>query len=106
MSCLSSSSKTPSSSSSSDQSSSNDVKQELSAGYLKDHFNVAFFDCKCCCDASKEMSKCQTGSIEFLRDMQEYLNLPEYRLNCRCSCDDTNTPIKFGINLTPSNDFK
>lgn len=102
MSCSSSSSK----SSSSDQSSSNEKKQEISGGYLKDHFNLAFFDCKCCCDASKEMSKCQTGSIEFLRDMQEYLNLPEYRLNCRCSCDETNTPIKFGINLTPANDFK
>jgi hypothetical protein len=102
MNYLSSSTKT----SSSQQSSSNDIKQEISTGYLKDHFNVLFFDCKCCCDASKEMPKCQTGSLEFLRDIQEYINLPEYRLNCRCICDDTNTPIKFGINLTPANDLK
>jgi hypothetical protein len=97
---------------SSSVSSKNDNKQETSTvlnGYLKDHFNVSFVDCKCCCDASKEISKCQTGSLDFLRDIQEYVNLPEYRLNCRCICGDNeqnNTPIKFGINLTPANDLK
>jgi hypothetical protein len=91
---------------SSQQSSTNDKNQEILTGYLKDHFNVSFIDCKCCCDASKEISKCQTGSLDFLRDIQEYIHLPEYRLNCRCICDDNNTPIKFGINLTPANDLK
>jgi hypothetical protein len=101
MSCLSNSTN------SSQQSSSNDNNQKLSTGgYLKDHFNVSFFDCKCCCDASKEMSQCQNGSLDFLRNIQEYLHLPEYRLNCRCICDDNHTPMKFGINLTPANDLK
>ncbi|UJR15726.1 hypothetical protein I4U23_002661 [Adineta vaga] len=83
--------------------------QEASTGYLKDHFNVSFVDCKCCCDASKEISRCQTSSSEFLRDIQEYLTMPEYRLNCRCICGDNeenNTPMKFGINVTPANDLK
>ncbi|CAF0830175.1 unnamed protein product [Rotaria sordida] len=99
-------------SSSQQQTSTNDHNQETSKilnGYLKDHFNVSFIDCKCCCDASKEISKCQNGSLEFLRHIQEYINLPEYRLNCRCICGDNeqnNTPIKFGINLTPANDLK
>jgi hypothetical protein len=101
MSCISSSTNT----SSSQKSSTNDNKQETSNGYLKDHFNVSFMDCKCCCDASKEISRCQTGSLDFLRDIQEYINPPEYRLNCRCICGD-NEQIKFGINLTPANDLK
>lgn len=87
-------------------SSSNDQKQENSTGYLKDHFNMSFFDCKCCCDASKEILKCEKQSLDFLRD---YIHMPEYRLNCRCMCDDNkinNTSMKFGINLTPANDFK
>ena len=105
MSCFQNSSNTSSSSSSSP---SNETKSNVSsAGYLKDHFNMSFFNCKCCCDASKELSTCQTGSFDFLRDIQDYIHTPEYRLNCRCICDDNNqTPMKFGINLTPANDFK
>jgi len=96
------------SSSTNSSSSTHDNNQETSTvlnGYLKDHFNVSFVDCKCCCDASKEISQCQTGSLDFLRDIQDYVNLPEYRLNCQCICGD-NTPMKFGINLTPANDLK
>jgi hypothetical protein len=52
------------------------------------------------------MSQCQNGSLDVLRDIQEYLHLPEYRLNCRCICDDNHTTMKFGINLTPANDLK
>jgi hypothetical protein len=77
--------------------------------YLKDHFNVSFVDCKCCCDASKEIAPCQTGSLDFLRDIQDYINMPEYRLNCRCMCGEnepTTMPMKFGIHLTPTNDLK
>ncbi|CAF1342420.1 unnamed protein product [Adineta steineri] len=99
--------------SSSTNSSTRDYNQKQTStilnGYLKDHFNVSFIDCKCCCDASKEISKCQTNSLEFLRDIHEYINIPEYRLNCRCICGDNeqnNTPMKFGINLTPANDLK
>ena len=83
----------------------NNNKQETVNGYLKDHFNVSFIDCKCCCDASKELSKCQMGSLDFLRHIREYIHLPEYRLNCRCICGD-NEQMKFGINLTPANDLK
>ena len=95
-----------------EQSSTNTNNRESASilnGYLKDHFNVSFVDCKCCCDASKEISRCQNGSLEFLRDIQEYINLPEYRLNCRCICGDNehnHAPVKFGINLTPANDLK
>ncbi|CAF3658523.1 unnamed protein product [Rotaria socialis] len=93
-------------------STTNDQKSATSNvlnGYLKDHFNVSFVDCKCCCDASKEISKCQNGSLDFLRDIQEYITMPEYRLNCQCVCGDNeqnNAPIKFGLNLTPANDLK
>lgn len=90
-------------------SSSSQQKSEILNGYLKDHFNVSFFDCKCCCDASKEISKCANGSLDFLRDIQEYIHTPEYRLNCQCICGDNAqnmSPIKFGINLTPANDLK
>ena len=76
---------------------------------MKDHFNISFVDCKCCCDASKEISKCQNGSFEFLKTISDYLSTPEYRLNCRCACGDdqmNQTPLKFGIHLTPSNDLK
>ena len=92
-----------------DACSTNNNNQETLSGYLKDHLNVSFLDCKCCCDASKEISRCQTNSSDFLRDIQGYLTVPEYRLNCKCICGDngeTNMPMKFGINLTPANDLK
>lgn len=78
-------------------------------GYLKDHFKVSFIDCQCCCDASKEINPCQNKSLQFLRNIQEYLHLPEYRLNCQCVCGDNdrnNPPTKFGIHLTPGHDLK
>ena len=95
-------------SSSSKSSSSKDTDPKNSVtpnGYLKDRFNVSFVDCKCCCDASKEISRCQTGQLDFLRDVQDYVNTPEYRLNCRCMCGEDG-PMKFGIHLTPANDLK
>ena len=94
---------------------SNSTKSERSStnnilnGYLKDHFNVSFVDCKCCCDASKEISQHQNSSFDIIHDIQEHIHLPEYRLNCRCICGDNDqqhAPVKFGINLTPANDLK
>lgn len=76
---------------------------------LKDNFNVSFLDCHCCCEASKEMDRCQNNSSQFLRNIQEYLHLPEYRLNCQCLCGDNDRksgPLNFGIHLTPANDLK
>lgn len=78
--------------------------------HLKDQFKLSFLDCQCCCEASKEMNRCQKTSSKFLNDLQEYLYLPEYRLNCQCICGDNNekktSSMNFGIHLTPANDLK